>query len=1735
MIITPKYKIKQESLDDFSATIAAKPNLSKAEIFKKFPEFNNDEGMLQAVMDYHATAMSGKYKDLETLNSRFPELQFDYVKKKPESDVQFPGQVDLLQNSGNGSQPISQEPPKESELMDNGLTEEADKQKALQDLADQAKQQGIPEAKVVDQPPFPGQVDLGKPVETGLTAEQDFEKNKERNPAATLGKTLWNTMRYQLPADLIGGQMALEDLPKDLNEAVFNPVFNKLDDKSEPTNTESPGWLNKVMSFITHKPTEKEKADMEARRGEPSEIDLHRKQMLSQALDLKKDGNEANKYLVNSLGKADDFLDYMNWAGAAIGQGVGQIPTAVATKGASAFGQEIGTIYLDGVQELAKEKGTSPEEIIKSGQDESIFPVLFGFGAGALDLIGAKGVMKSFSKDQVMKSLRERGLGFLKVAGKESLTEGGQSILEQLGVKKAAGQTWEEAFKSIDPKDIAESMAQGFVAGGGLHAIGSGVNNLSNKKSQDNAVQEPSTGSILQQPQEGTGGEGSQRSGVEPSQQWNQIAAKEEPVKVADDTKKEKVDEPVAEPKTETQGVVEGGTDPVVQKSAADQKIESGKQKVAKGVESLVAKLGAIKNVNPLDDTSAWDDIKSILDGLSDMGIAKTEQVIEYLKKELGKHGIKPEDIDAKKDQIEAHLNPPFVKEQGKKSLLGRAHEGTTKEEVKASIEKHGLNYEPESFIHAKDKATKFIEDVGFDAALEAVRKSQVEDGAAAFVWSELIDQVGDRIAESKDDAEKSQLVDMEGELLSEFDRKARSGGRFISALQDVYANSDFGYKLSVQVQQYKDKNNGVISPEVEAKFKELDTQLTEAKEKRAEAEKRAQKAEEDLAIANIKEAAAREKTKKVSSVRIKAARDTRDKLKSEFFSLYNPAKSGGKLMASAVPGATLLQYGVKIANTYVQEGIVRLEDVIAKTKEYFEKELGHALSDADLGSIQAKVSKVSEKLNRLIEKEGKIKIYHDTIRDLVASGVDTIEGLTTAVKDLVKDTHPNVTDREIRDAITGYGRVSNPNQEEIEVQIRKMTRVGRVISAMEDIKEKKRPLRSGQQRDRLDAEERSLNKELRAAMRDLPMDEEAEAEQLKNSLDAIKTRLRNHIEDLEREIETGQKSAKARGVELDEDAKKIEAERDQIKEIHESIFGKGTDKDQRIEATLRATERAITETIRRIDQNDLESKKAGKWSSPDVVAARERLGRLKDRLLGLQEEAGIPERNRLEAAKKRATKKIEDLNERLRTGNFAKRPKPTPLVKDTELSNLDAEIVRIKEEYAKEQYKVELKNRTKVQKAVDALVEVWGLSRVLRATGEFSFVLIQNWIYTISHPITAAKAVATAFNHFISPEKSEKFLNHIRAQEYYPRVKATKLAIAETDVKLSAREEMFIGSWGNKLWDLVGYALTGMGKWKPAYEKWKAASPLKAFERAGTGFLNTVRLTRYLEGEEMLRMQGKDFNSHPEEYKDLADVVNTFTGRASLGPFDRIATPLAVIFFSPRNWASILKQATPYAFYHFGKMTTKEGGVSVAQKMAMADYLKAVSATTAIMMLIEYGMSDEDKEKYGVSIEMDPRSTDFMKVKIGKTRLDPWGGRQQMIVLQARLIMNSLKNDKGQVKTLGEDQHTSTGIDLLGKMAKNKLAPSTGLAFKFLDKHNKNIKGKNVWVDEYGNELFESPEANLYPIYAETVAELYKDQPELIASMITFMSFWGLGSQTYDNMDTKKKKMEFYKRKFSE
>jgi hypothetical protein len=79
-----------------------------------------------------------------------------------------------------------------------------------------------------------------------------------------------------------------------------------------------------------------------------------------------------------------------------------------------------------------------------------------------------------------------------------------------------------------------------------------------------------------------------------------------------------------------------------------------------------------------------------------------------------------------------------------------------------------------------------------------------------------------------------------------------------------------------------------------------------------------------------------------------------------------------------------------------------------------------------------------------------------------------------------------------------------------------------------------------------------------------------------------------------------------------------------------------------------------------------------------------------------------------------------------------------------------------------------------------------------------------------------------------------------------------------------------------------------------------------------------------------------------------------------------------------------------------------------------------------------------------GADVELDPRSSDGLKIKTGDTRYDILGGFQQYIRLATQLLTGQKKSTKtGEIKNIdGEGAFGEDKGDVAGRFLRGKLAP---------------------------------------------------------------------------------------------
>lgn len=222
-------------------------------------------------------------------------------------------------------------------------------------------------------------------------------------------------------------------------------------------------------------------------------------------------------------------------------------------------------------------------------------------------------------------------------------------------------------------------------------------------------------------------------------------------------------------------------------------------------------------------------------------------------------------------------------------------------------------------------------------------------------------------------------------------------------------------------------------------------------------------------------------------------------------------------------------------------------------------------------------------------------------------------------------------------------------------------------------------------------------------------------------------------------------------------------------------------------------------------------------------------------------------------------------------------------------------------------------------------------------------------------------------------------------------------------------------------------------------------------------------------------------------------------TGRGTAG-LGKLGKTTNTIFFSPKFFQSNLDTLTAHVF---------DKNVTVRDKKEAAmNLLKIVSSIGGILWLA-------DTLKPG-SVEWDPRSSDFGKIRIGDTRFDISGGIAGIVTLVSRIF--GTKSSTTGVITKPGDYNGRTPLDLLGSFAENKLSPFAGTILDVL-------KGEDFNGDPYTIQaLKEDPKdvswrlikGLIVPIPLGSAQKNFGKYNTGTALAITIIDGLGFGTNTY-------------------
>ncbi len=240
-------------------------------------------------------------------------------------------------------------------------------------------------------------------------------------------------------------------------------------------------------------------------------------------------------------------------------------------------------------------------------------------------------------------------------------------------------------------------------------------------------------------------------------------------------------------------------------------------------------------------------------------------------------------------------------------------------------------------------------------------------------------------------------------------------------------------------------------------------------------------------------------------------------------------------------------------------------------------------------------------------------------------------------------------------------------------------------------------------------------------------------------------------------------------------------------------------------------------------------------------------------------------------------------------------------------------------------------------------------------------------------------------------------------------------------------------------------------------------------------------------------------------EIADLGIMLNVLTGRGNLPP--ELAKNLSFGFFAPRFAASrpqLVLAATinniPGARKVTGTLFGAPGQTTRVSRLAAQELVTSVGSGLGILALVKLSGAGD--------VELNPLSSDFGKIRIGKTRIDFWGGARPWATVIARMITGKRKTATGFVVP-------QSLLGTLGGFGRSKLAPPAALLVDV-------TAGETAIGQEIGTtgDILN----RTLPLAIQDVKDAV-EQEGATTGLLSTAAFLGVGFQTYETPGEKKKR----------
>ena len=390
---------------------------------------------------------------------------------------------------------------------------------------------------------------------------------------------------------------------------------------------------------------------------------------------------------------------------------------------------------------------------------------------------------------------------------------------------------------------------------------------------------------------------------------------------------------------------------------------------------------------------------------------------------------------------------------------------------------------------------------------------------------------------------------------------------------------------------------------------------------------------------------------------------------------------------------------------------------------------------------------------------------------------------------------------------------------------------------------------------------------------------------------------------------------------------------------------------------------------------------------------------------------------------------------------------------------------------------------RTQSQKRWDVLKDILNIPSTMLTTFDNSLMGRQGLLLLANDPKAWGKSWVTstkAFFDFFGGEEgfTAMALKELETREGAAFAEDMKLAATSMEGGFAEVDERFMSNIAKKI-PLFGILV-------------------RASERAAVVGMNSLRAQVF---DNTVR-EWKGTGKTTTDYKELANIINISSG---VGKIDNkkikaILPYLTAVFFAPKYVKSRFDVLGELGIAAKEALTSGQS-ISPARKILVKQMTKFLAGGMMAMFLASMIP--------GVDVEEDPRSSDFGKIKYGRTRVDVWAGFQQIARTTAQVTM-------GQGKSINSGElYTKNRLEIISKFIQSKLSPAAGLGIELLS--GEDFLGRPLPSFEQEGEMMTYVLSKLSPLILQDMVEATRTEGWIGGLASGAAAFNGIGVQTFE------------------